>query len=109
MSRTRNRLEKGKYAYSSHSLLISGDIVDVFTGVWRDIDGKRALIRCDGDIVGGEPMCVIKLRRPMTLAEYGQVHHPALRPMVKHADADISAVLMPAGMACTIPDYMEAE
>lgn len=109
MNPTHNRLEKGKYAYSSHSLMISGDIIDVFTGVWKDVPSGRALIKCEGDIAGGELMCVIKLRRPLSLDEYREIHHQDIRPLVRHPDHDVAAALLPAGMVCTIPDYMEVE
>jgi len=109
MSKTHSRLEKGKYAYSSHSLFVSGDVIDVFTGMWKETGQGRALIKCDGDIVGGELMCVVKLRRPMSVQEYRDVHHPDIRPLIRDMDADVQAVLIPASMACTIPDYMEVE
>lgn len=114
MSHTDSRLEKGKYAISSHALCISGDIADVFTGIWKETGQGRALIKCDGDIVGGELMCVIKLRRPMTIPEYREYHHPNIRPLVKSPETDndeaaIVAVLLPSTMVCTIPDFMEIE
>jgi hypothetical protein len=110
MSQTHSRLAKGKYAYSSHSLLISGDIIDVFTGVWKATPtGARALIKCEGDVPGGEPLCVIKLRNPLSIEEYREAHHPEIRPLVKNHESPVQAVLLPAAMVCTIPDYMEAE
>lgn len=109
MSQTHSRLEKGKYAYSSHSVMISGDIADVFTGIWKDVPSGRALIKCEGDITDGELMCVIKLRRPLSLEDYRTEHHPAIRPLVRQPGNEVAAVLLPAGMVCTIPDYMEAE
>lgn len=110
MSRTHSRLEKGKYAYSSHSLFIAGEIIDVFTGVWQQVGDSRALIKCEDDKVeGGELMCVIKLRQPMSIPEYRESHHPNIRPLVKHLESHVIAVLLPAEMVCTIPDFMEVE
>lgn len=111
MSRTDSRLEKGKYAYGSHSVFISGEIIDVFTGVWQQIGEGRALVKCEEgeEVEGGELMCVIKLRRPMTVDEYREAHHPQVRPLVKSLDSKVIAALLPAEMVCTIPDFMEAE
>ena len=106
MSQLRHGLEKGKYAYSKHSLFISGDIVELFTGMWKDVEDGKLLVKCpDGvDLVGGIPMCAIKLRRPLTLDEYRENHHPDVRPLIKSPDPIVLAVILPTAMVCTIPD-----
>jgi len=111
MSHTSPGLEKGVYAYSAHSTFVSGDVMDVFVARWEDHPSGRALVKCQSDnLAAGELMCVIRLRRPMTLVEYGEAHHPDTRPLVlKGGTPQVEAVLLPASMACTIPDSMEIE
>lgn len=111
MGKLRAGLERGKYAYSSHSVFVSGDIVDVFVGKWADHEMGRVLVKCpEGtDESEGELMLVLHLRRAMTIAEYQETPHPMIRPLVKFRGAKVEAVLMPADMACTIPDSMEIE
>lgn len=109
MSKTNKSINKGDYAYSSHTVLVSGDIVDVFVGRWEWQDEDTRILRKyprETELVGGETMCVMKLRRPMTMDEYREAHHPDFRPMVKTPDSEVELVLMPTGMACTIPDGM---
>lgn len=111
MGHTSQSISKGDYAYSSHSVLVSGDIVDVFVGRWEwQNDDTRVLrkypIEEEGNVVGGEMMCVLKLRRPMTMAEYRESHHPDFRPMAKPTATEVELVLLPTSMACTIPDAM---
>jgi len=104
MSRT-STLHKGDFAISAHSVFISGNVIDVFKGKWTAHANGRALIKCPegSDVDGSQMMCVIKLRRPMTLEEYREAHHPDIRPLIKSHDANIEAVLMPVEMAQTIP------
>jgi len=107
MSQTRQRLTKGVYAYCSHSLLLTGEIFDVFVGKWLTKDDTRVLQKFPPeDLENGELMCLLKLRRPISLKDYREVHHPSLRPMVQSQRTDVSMLLMPAAMACTIPDGM---
>ena len=70
---------------------------------------RPAMSRPSEEVEGGERMCVIKLRRPLSIEEYREAHHPDTRPLVKHMDAGVVGVLLPASMVCTIPDYMEVE
>ena len=108
MSQTSPSIEKG----DSHSVLVSGDIVDVFVARWEDHPIGRALIRYDVDNSppDGELMCVIRLRHPMSIEEYRESsHHPQTRPLMKSPQDKVEAVLLPASMACTIPDFMEIE
>jgi len=111
MSKIRSGLEKGRYAYSSHSVFVSGNIVDVFVGKWADHEKGRVLVKCPegADESEGELMLVLHLRRAMTISEYQETPHPMIRPLVKRPGAKVEAVLMPANMACTIPDSMETE
>lgn len=106
-----DRLIKGKYAYSSHSLMISGEIIDVFTGLWKTDGEHQTLVKCtdSAKVEGGEVMCIVKLNRPMTVFEYKDSYHPEVRPLVKSIDAYVEAVLIPGSMVCTIPDFMEVE
>ena len=112
MDQTQQRLTKGTYAYCSHALILSGDVEDVFVGRWmaRTFDGgtTRVLQKFPpGEkIEHGQLLCVLRLRRPISLDEYREVHHPALRPMVQSVDDDVVMVLAPAEMLCTIPDGM---
>lgn len=102
-------VQEGDYAISSHSVLISGDVIDVFLGRWEWQDDDRRILRKyepEAHVVGGEMMCVLKLRRPMTMSEYKESHHPEFRPMIKSLESDVELVLMPTGMALTIPDGM---
>ena len=110
MSQTKGQIAKGEYAYSSHSVFISGDIVDVFIGRWiLKEDGNTRILQkfpSDHEVDHGHLMCVLKLRSPIPIDEYREIHHPALRPMVQNLDDDVAMVLLPAEMACTIPDGM---
>lgn len=113
MSQTQQRLTKGAYAYCSHTLLLSGDIQDVFVGRWLETEDesgstRRVLQKFPPEITveKGELMCVLQLRRPLTLSDYKEIHHHSIRPMVQSLDDDVSMVLLPASMVCTIPDGM---
>ena len=109
MSQTQQRLTKGVYAYSSHSLLLAGDIVDVFIGRWFTKDDSTRILQKfppEHEVEHGKLMCVLKLRRPIPLAVYREVHHPELRPMIQSQNEDVRMVLLPADMVCTIPDGM---
>jgi hypothetical protein len=112
MSQTQQRLTKGTYAYCSHSLLLSGDVVEVFVGRWivqATEDGETRVLQKfppEAEIKDGFLLCVLKLRRPITLGDYREVHHPSLRPMVQSLEDDVQMVLVRAEMLCTIPDGM---
>jgi hypothetical protein len=113
MSRTQQRLTKGAYAYCSHSLLLSGDIVDVFIGRWKIKDNEdgpptRVLQKFppDQEVERGTLMCFLKLRRPVSLSEYRDLHHSSIRPMVQSLEEDVTMLLLPADLLCTIPDGM---
>lgn len=99
-------LHKGDFAMAAHSVFISGDVMAVFQGKWMDRDEGRALVKLpdDVDVEGAESMCVIKLRRPMSIEEYREAHHPEVRPLIKEMGADIQAVLIPTELVLTIPD-----
>lgn len=109
---TQQGLTKGAYAYCSHSLFVSGDIMDVFVGRWLTKEGPGGSARIlqkfppDEQVDGGSLLCVLKLRRPLSLPDYREVHHPELRPLVQNLDDDVKMVLVPADMLCTIPDGM---
>lgn len=107
MSQTQQSLKKGDYAYAAHSLLLSGDVIDVFVGRWITTDESTRILQKfppEKKVDEGQLMCVLKLRRPITLNEYREVHHPAIRPLVKSVGEDVNMVLMAAEMACTFPD-----
>ena len=106
MGQTEPGLAKGEYACSEHSLLISGDVIDIFVGRWEDRPKGRVLVKCgeDGVLSGGQPMCILRLRRPITIAEYRKLHHPMIRPLIKSPENKIEGVIMPTSMACTIPN-----
>lgn len=102
-------IKQGDYAYTSHSVMISGDIVEVFLGKWEDRDEDTRVLRKlpeDSEDPDGELMCVLRLRRPMTIEEYRETHHPRFRPMVRSLDSKVKLVLVPTEMTCTIPDGM---
>jgi len=106
MSVTGPGLEKGVYAFSSHCPFVSGDVIDVFVGRWEEHSRGRVLIKCQTkeESIGGDEMCVIQLRRPLTLDEYRESHHPLIRPLIHNRDEGVSAVLIPCEMVRTIPD-----
>jgi len=112
MSQTQQSLTKGTYAYCSHSLFISGDVVEIFVGKWlikETASGSTRILQKfppEAEVDGGGLLCVLKLRRPITLADYRESHHPALRPMVRNLEEDVTMVLVPAELLCTIPDGM---
>ncbi len=109
MGKIRSGLEAGRYAYSAHSLLLSGDIVEVFIGRWETTSETSRVLKkypIEETVDEGEVLCTIKLRRPISLDEYREVHRPEIRPMVRSVGADVSMVMLPANMVCTIPDSM---
>jgi len=107
-------LSKGSYAYSIHSLLLAGDVVDMFIGKWknRDDSNGRMLMKfpAHAEVEGGKLMCILKLRRPISLDDYKPVHHRSMRPLLKRSDEgekrDVVMLLIPADMLCVIPDRM---
>lgn len=113
MSQTHHGLVKGAYAYCSHSLLLTGDIVEVFMGRFSpvtDPNGDQSSIlekfSPDDEVENGHLMCVLKLRRPISLEDYRNVHHELIRPVVQNLSDDVQMILLPADMLCTIPDSM---
>jgi hypothetical protein len=110
MSQTQPILERGRYAYSSHSLQLAGNIEDVFIGQWESPEGLagRKLKRFDvsADVPNGQLMCVLKLRSPISIEDYKPVMHPAVRPVAKTVGAPIEYLLMDADVVCTFPDGM---
>ena len=109
MNKIRSGLENGKFAYSSHSLLLAGNIVDVFIGKWQTkTETSRVMVKFPPEqtVEGGEAMCVIKLRRPLPLDEYRTVHHPEVRPLLAKLGADVEMVMLPASMTSIFPDAM---
>jgi hypothetical protein len=111
MSQTHERLAKGRYAYSSHSLRIAGDIAEVFIAKWENHQGGERLHKYPphADIKGGALVCVLRLRKPIPMEEYKELHHPSMRPIVKRPELEIDelkvhAVLMDSSMVCTFPD-----
>lgn len=103
---------KGDYCCSSHSAVIAGDIEDVFYGKWtttQDQAKRRALLRFIGDEHpdDAELLCIVKLRYPLTRAEYQPVHHTKIRPLLRKVGGDkIEVVIVPAAMVRTIPASM---
>ena len=110
MSQTRQRLSRGDYVYSAHSLRLAGNVVDVFVGRWEmSEDGQpRKLFKysADVEVEGGQLMCVLRLRDPISVEDYREVHHPDIRPITKSTSDDIKLILMTADIACTLPDSM---
>jgi len=113
MSQTSNGLVKGAYAYCSHSLLLAGDIAEVFRGKFvpktKDDGAEASVLQkfpIDDDVEGSHLMCVLKLRRPISLDDYRSVHHQSIRPMVQQMSDDVQMLLLRAEMLCTIPDGM---
>lgn len=114
MGQIQKGLSKGSYAYSSHSLLLAGDVVDVFIGKWktRDESEDRMLVKFPphAEVEGGKLMCILKLRRPIPLDDYKPVHRRPMRPLLKRSDdgekRDVVMLLIPADMLCVIPDRM---
>ena len=111
MGHAQERLTKGRYVYSSHSLRITGDIIDVFIGRWEKIDSAtRKLLKypSHSKIDGGVLMCAVRLRRPISTIEFSKVSHGSIRPLVhqRDSDSDIEVVLMDAEVVCTHPDSM---
>jgi hypothetical protein len=108
MSQTQPKLERGEFAYSSHSLRLAGSIHDVFIGKWETPDGEecRKLKRFNlgEEVPGGELMCVLRLREPMGRQDYKEFRHPGIRPVVKGVGSSIKFILMDAGVVCTFPD-----
>jgi len=105
----KQKLEKGDYAYSSHTVLVCGDIAAVFVGKWEIQPDESRLLRrfsTNDEVEGGELMCMLRLRRPMSIKEYRESHHPKFRPIVRNSGSKVELVLMPAKMVCTIPDGM---
>jgi hypothetical protein len=109
MGQTKQRLEQGDYAYSSHTVLVCGDIAAVFVGKWETQPNGSRLLRKfsrNDEVEGGELLCMLRLRRPMSIKEYRESHHSAFRPVVRSPESEVELVLMPARMVCTIPDGM---
>jgi len=110
MSQAQHKLERGQYAYSSNSLLLAGDIHDVFVGRWENPEGceGRKLRRWPADetVPGGQLMCVLHLRRPLTIEDFKPIRHPSIRPIAKSVDSSIEYLLMDADIVCTFPDGM---
>jgi len=109
MGQTQQRLKRGRYAYSSHSLQLAGDIEDVFIGLWETPEGlpgrKLKRFDVDADVPDGQLMCVLKLRSPLTVEDYKPVRHPSIRPITKTAASSaIEYLLMDADVVCTFPD-----
>lgn len=114
MGQTQQRLERGQYAYSAHSLQLAGDIQDVFIGQWATPEGVpgRKLTRfdVDEDVPNGQLMCVLRLRRPLSIKDYRALRHPSIRPIAKTVNSSINSsieyLLMDADVVCTFPDGM---
>jgi len=110
MSQTKQKLERGQYAYSSHSLRLAGHIVDTFVGKWEQYRaglGRRLLkFPPNTEVTDGQLMCLLKLRNPIHIKEYRDISHPSIRPVTENINLPIKVLLMYADVVCTIPDGM---
>ena len=110
MSKIQPGLERGRYAYSSHSLRLAGSIHDVFIGRWETSEGSgyRKLRRFElgEEVPDGKLMCVLRLRKPLPHDDYKNHKHPSIRPITKQLGSPIEFILMDADIVCTFPDAM---
>ena len=104
-------LEPGHYAYCSHTLLLDGNIVECFVGRWEqpeEEENSRRLHKYPpgSEVDGGMLMYVLRLKKPITVEAYREIHHPSIRPLVPNPEEDIKLLLMTSDVVCTLPNAM---
>ena len=101
-------LKRGHYAFCAHTLLLDGNIEESFMGLWQPAEEcpGRKLIKYPVHTVvaGGKLMYLLRLKRPITVEQYKEVHHPDIRPLVSNIDSAIHLLLMTDDVVQTLPD-----
>lgn len=101
-------LEPGHYAFCSHTPFLDGNVLTGFIGRWEESESGRALHKfpLDSEIDGGELMYLLQLKKPISIAEYREVHRDGIHPLVPHPEADIIHLLVVDSMLHTLPNAM---
>lgn len=109
---TCERLAPGTYTYCKHTLLLDGIVREVFVGKWvqdPDHEGRHLYKFPTGvSVPGGTTMCIVNLKRPVTIDEFRSIRREGIHPVVSSTDDNttVSAILVTASLAETLPNGM---
>lgn len=105
-------LTPGTYAFCEHTLLLDGVVREVFIGKWLEDPehNARHLHKFPNgtEVDGGIPMCIVTLKRPISIAEFKAVHRAGIHPVVSSPGQHsvIHTVLLTNNLAATLPNSM---
>lgn len=103
-------LTPGTYTFCDHTLLLDGVVREVFVGKWTadpECEGRHLYKFPTGTSVpGGVTMCIVNLKRPVTIEQFRTVRREGIHPVISAAGPNetIAAILITADLAATLPN-----